>query len=115
SDEAKAWFPHGNPGAGNLTGRVLLNLNFPDYYNAFYPWLDIWKQAQGAIQYLGPADQQYYATSVSPGVTSGITQSAYLTCCDANGETLNTMGSLPNTIHSIQKILYEGDIGPLPL
>lgn len=94
------------------TGRVVLNLNEPNYYNKLYPWLDIWKNSEGGIQFAA-SGTNIYRTDAPPGGFSFGVASSYGVCTDNNGECVDMSVTAP-TITSFSKTINQNDGGFLP-
>src|SRR5712671_5750876 len=103
---------HGSSG-GTPTGRVVLNLNEPNYYNKLYPWLDIWKNSEGDIQFQNGGGTALFRTGAPPGGFSFGVASSYGICTDNNGECIDMSVTAPS-VTQFTKTINQNDGGFLP-
>lgn len=113
-----------NPGSASLappsgapTGRVVLNLSEPAYYNNFFPWLDILKNSEGELIFQSSGGTKLFTNQAAPGgvqLSSGV-PSCFGVCCDINGQFLDMSVNAP-TVANFNRIIYlqSGSAALLP-
>lgn len=91
-DRAKAGLIHRGGGAIAPTGRVVLNMNAPNYFDNLYPYLNILHSSDAVLFNTG-GGTALFRTNAPPGGSLFGSPSAYGICCDNNGQFINMTGA----------------------
>lgn len=70
------------------TGRVVLNINAPNYFNNLYPYLNILHGGDG-VHFANGGGTTLFRTDAPPGGSSFAIPSAYGVCVDNNGQPID--------------------------
>lgn len=111
-----------NPGTASVapppvttpTGRVVLNINEPTYYNNYFPWIDLYKNSESDLEFYNAGSTQIFRTGgASPGGSNFGIPSAFGVCCDNNGEPIDMSVTAPTVVRFVKLIYLQSGAGAI--